>query len=1458
MTVELVDVDNAPVAADKSFSVAENAAPGTAVGTATATDADNDAISFAITGGNAGSVFAIDAATGAITVAGSLNHEATGTYTLTVRATAGVKSDDATVTVTVTDVNESPVLGAIADQNVTEDAAITPIQVSVSDPDQGDSATVTVAGLPAGLTYDGGTRRIVGTPTVPGSTTVTVTATDGDLTASRTFTIVVANVNDKPVIAPVSDRNATEDTAITPIVITAGDEDGDTVTLATSTLPTGLSFNAATGTISGTPTVSGSFLVTVTATDGEGGQATDDFTIDVAAVNDTPVITSIGPDSLSGTEDEAFDEDVTVVAVDEDGDDLDLSVSGLPAGLTGTDNGDGTVTIAGTPTSAGVVTATITATDPDGESDTVDLTVTIAAAAETCSPISTLPCSDVLVGLPFDLTFDGTEDGLDSTGFTMVDPPSARSNTAQAPAPATPTYPTVPGFEPSLVTAQGGTLSVQATKGIMFRFPGTGGSTETNSQLNALGVGVDGGTEGYEVESTVVAPTFPGAGDNSQQGGVWFGLDEDDYVKLAVVRATATTNKIQMLTEVGALADPDTRYALNSATFPAGQDVRLLLRVEDTPGAGGTAAAFYSVGAGAPVRLTDAANTVSSTALPIPQRFFDGVEVGDDTARFAGVFTTKRRAAAADNVTVNFADFGVSEYVVPNVAPTLAAIGNVSATEGVAISPVTVTAQDADGDDLTISSDLAVNGLTLVDNEDGTATLSGAPATGTAAASPYQVTVTADDGEATATRTFTVAVSAPAAPCAPITTEPCATVPVALPLSLDFGGTAGGLKGTGFTLVDAPSQRSTTTPAIDQAPAPASPSVAGVPGYEPGLLTVADGALTISATKGIQFRAAGQNPAATSPNAQINALGVGVKRTTGTGYEVETTLVAPTFPSASGNNGSQQGGLWFGLNKDNYVKLVVAGTGATTSKVQMVTEVAGVATPSNVVELNSATFAPGSDVRLVLTVDDVAATGATGVRVSASYAVGAGALTALTDAANTNSPALAVPQSFVDGAALADGTVVSRAGVFASKRNAPASEVVPVKFASFDVREKGVVAPTTGLDVTVNFQSELAPVPAGTLRDFGQAYEQRTSANQGDGAYTYGWVKEGTDEPFSLVKNGRDRDRTTGAASTDQRLDTILHMQYQDVPAGDCAANVCEDGSWNLDVDNGAYEVTVAVGDQPGANSVYDSLHAINLENQTTITGFQATAAKEYETVTQVVGVADGELTVSAVGGTNTKINYVRVKQLSPTVVDPRPFVVDVRPGNRSAGALRGEGIGTDLHLVGTTANPGPVDKTTISTSTVKLFEVVPGSADVAVAGNPGSTGGGDAINFQQSAALKADTTYRYVVDGVKDTLGNTFLPFTSTFTTGTEIDGGEETGTFSPVAGVNFEKVDLNKNGKHDSSLVVHQGYLWTTTVGQGMFRYPINADGTLGAEQAINAFAGRAAIGLVFDKTNPSSPGR
>ena len=93
-----------------TFTVAEDAAEDAAVGTVTATDPDaDDTVTYALTAGNTGGVFALGGSTGAITVAAALDHETTETYTLTVEA-----SDDdgatatATATVTVTDVAEDP------------------------------------------------------------------------------------------------------------------------------------------------------------------------------------------------------------------------------------------------------------------------------------------------------------------------------------------------------------------------------------------------------------------------------------------------------------------------------------------------------------------------------------------------------------------------------------------------------------------------------------------------------------------------------------------------------------------------------------------------------------------------------------------------------------------------------------------------------------------------------------------------------------------------------------------------------------------------------------------------------------------------------------------------------------------------------------------------------------------------------------------------------------------------------------------------------------------------------------------------------------------------------------------------------------------------------------------------------------------------------------------------------
>ena len=70
VTVNLTDVNEAPTASDATFSLAENSGNGTVVGTSRASDPDaGDSLSYAITAGDPTGAFAINAATGEITVA---------------------------------------------------------------------------------------------------------------------------------------------------------------------------------------------------------------------------------------------------------------------------------------------------------------------------------------------------------------------------------------------------------------------------------------------------------------------------------------------------------------------------------------------------------------------------------------------------------------------------------------------------------------------------------------------------------------------------------------------------------------------------------------------------------------------------------------------------------------------------------------------------------------------------------------------------------------------------------------------------------------------------------------------------------------------------------------------------------------------------------------------------------------------------------------------------------------------------------------------------------------------------------------------------------------------------------------------------------------------------------------------------------------------------------------------
>ncbi len=146
--------------------------------------------------------------------------------------------------------------------------------------------------LPPGLTIDTKTGTISGTPKVAGGFNVEVSAYDalGDV-ATRTYGLTI---NALPVISAPSvlpDWTQGRDYPGTPMIARGGTTP---YTWTASGLPPGLSINAATGVITGTPTKTGTSTVLVTLVDATTASTTR--TYDNVKINDPPEIT--GPSAL--------------------------------------------------------------------------------------------------------------------------------------------------------------------------------------------------------------------------------------------------------------------------------------------------------------------------------------------------------------------------------------------------------------------------------------------------------------------------------------------------------------------------------------------------------------------------------------------------------------------------------------------------------------------------------------------------------------------------------------------------------------------------------------------------------------------------------------------------------------------------------------------------------------------------------------------------------------------------------------------------------------------------------------------------------------------------------------------------------------------------------------------------------------------------------------------------------
>ena len=201
-TIAVSVTDVAPAVADQTVgSVSETAANGTVVGTVATTQ--DSPTSFSITGGNAGTAFAIDN-NGQITVtnASAIDFEAASSFSLTVQASDGTNTDSATVTINVTDVGP-----AVANQTVgpvsegaTNGTGVGTVATTQDAPTDffitgGNTGTAFAIDSSGQLTVADGNAIDFESATL---FSLTVQATDGTNTDTGTVTINVTDIDETP------------------------------------------------------------------------------------------------------------------------------------------------------------------------------------------------------------------------------------------------------------------------------------------------------------------------------------------------------------------------------------------------------------------------------------------------------------------------------------------------------------------------------------------------------------------------------------------------------------------------------------------------------------------------------------------------------------------------------------------------------------------------------------------------------------------------------------------------------------------------------------------------------------------------------------------------------------------------------------------------------------------------------------------------------------------------------------------------------------------------------------------------------------------------------------------------------------------------------------------------------------------------------------------------------------
>ncbi|MFK7822268.1 MAG: tandem-95 repeat protein, partial [Planctomycetaceae bacterium] len=319
----------------------------------------------------------------------------------------GTAITETTFDVTVVPENDAPLLSAIPDQTTFEDTGLEPIRFTVSDIEtSAESLSVSVASnnpnlvLSENIVVSGSgenrTLSILPQANVSGTTTITVSISDGGLTTESTFELTVNSVNDAPTISLIASQEVREDEVSASIGFTVSDLDTPAASLIVTATSSDQSLisdsqivlggSGADRTIRFEPlTNQNGGPVTITVSVFDGRVTTEStFQATVLSVNDAPT-TVTDTVQLTVVEDNATQEiDLATLFRDVDivtnGDELSYVVasnegsSWMFSRLAGS-----TLTLTTTPDSYGESRIVVRATDTAGATTDLLLEVTVAA-----------------------------------------------------------------------------------------------------------------------------------------------------------------------------------------------------------------------------------------------------------------------------------------------------------------------------------------------------------------------------------------------------------------------------------------------------------------------------------------------------------------------------------------------------------------------------------------------------------------------------------------------------------------------------------------------------------------------------------------------------------------------------------------------------------------------------------------------------------------------------------------------------------------------------------------------------------------------------------------------------------------------------------------------------------------------------------------------------------------------